>query len=143
MKMQEFVAKYCQDILDDYKNHTGDFSDVQDYDAIIEDEDGNHIKVIYIDGEPVDIEDMFSMDDEDFQGYHKNLPSAMEVRKKYLSRFKILLGVDVLLATLNDMKAEIAKTMRYSELYKEYINDQNTGDEEGSAVERELYLGKW
>ena len=143
MKLPEFLKVYCQDILERYRSGNVGDEEVKNYDDIIQDEDGNDIKVVYIDGEPVDIEEFFSNDDTDFYALYNHLPSAMEIRAKYLSRFEILLGADALRVVLMEMQEELEKTARNAELYKEYINDQNTADEEGSAMERRLYSGEW
>lgn len=95
MTFLEFVSAYCGDILRNYikvdtilKNT--DFS----YDGIIEDNDGNEIKVVFVDNDPknyIPIEEILVTLREDFIKAHPD-PKALATYDNYISRVERCFG---------------------------------------------------
>lgn len=109
MYIHGFIEKYCKDLIADFKQKSAliDFSDCQ-YDDIIEDESGAKTPVVYIDGNPVPVQDFFALDRKDFIAAY-NTPSAGEIYDQYLDSYIILEGEDALNAIQNAIKAENAR----------------------------------
>lgn len=140
--MREFKKKYCSDLIERAKELANSEFITKDYDDIIEDDYGDPVKVLYAGGETINLDDMFGMDDADYAATYKS-QEALELRKKYLSQFVIIEGLDILNYVSKQMEDELAKINRSYELQKEFENDNSQPDEEGSAVSRALYSGRW
>lgn len=103
MKIYEFMAQYCQDIVNDVKTKKTmiDLSEFP-YDEIIKDDNGNEVCVIYIDSMPVPIMDVISMSKDDFLNAYK-YPHSAECFENYVSNLEILEGTDAINKVRNDI----------------------------------------
>jgi hypothetical protein len=91
MMIDEFVREYCKDIVSESKKKKiVDELDLT-YDELIE-EDGESIAVIWDNGNAIDIQDIFLLDECDFE---KAYPGSLEAYRNYRSNFIILNGMEV------------------------------------------------
>ena len=112
MKIYEFIAKYCQDLVDanNLKKEVFDFSEFI-HDDVITDITGAKVPIIYIEGEPVPIADIITMAREDFVKTYK-MASAGEMYDNYISTLSMLEGEEV----INHVRNTIAEEQRQLEL---------------------------
>lgn len=115
MNLQEFIERYCVDIVSRIKDEYGlSINDnFLEYDDIIKAEDGTKIKVVYANTQAINVEDIISLQEEDFLKVYKT-PDAMELREKYLSNYIILKGEDA----LNEFRSKLLREKREIDEYK-------------------------
>lgn len=141
MKIGEFLKVYCQDIMDLYNKYKDSNILSKDYDEIIEDEDGNPIKVVWADSIPIDIEDFFSIDEEEFSIRYPG-PTALKVREQYLKQFKIVEGFEAFFEELLEVQKYKKQVEDNAVLYGEVVSNATAvSPEEGSDVVGRLYPG--
>lgn len=141
MRISEFIQKYCKDIMDLYEKYKNSDIIAKDYDEIITDDDGNQIKVVWCDGIPIDIEDFFSIDEEEYNNRYPT-PNALKVREQYLKQFKIVEGFEAFYEELTAIQNEKAKLENDVQLYGEVVSNASVVSvEEGSDVVGRLYPG--
>lgn len=116
MKIFEFIDKFCQDLVQAQKERAAliDLSEFP-HDGFIHDVSGAKVPCILIDGESVPVNDIFSMDVEDFVKAWK-LPSARKEYTNYMSLVTVLEGEDVINRVRNQMEAEKARLSQDVEL---------------------------
>lgn len=141
MRISEFIQKYCKDIMDLYEKYKNSDIIAKDYDEIITDDDGNQIKVVWCDGVPIDIEDFFSIDEEEYTHRYPT-PNALKVREQYLKQFKIVEGFEAFYEELTAIQSEKAKLENDVQLYGEVVSNASVVPvEEESDVVGRLYPG--
>lgn len=124
MNINDFMEKYCQDILkdDDILSmlNEDDFS----YDVIRKDpETGKEIKYVVDDkGIEIPILDILEMEEEDFVNYYRT-PESLAMYRQYLSNFKISYGEDILLELRNNIQKQNERINRF----KQIRDDLNCG----------------
>lgn len=110
MKMDEFINKYCKEILQEASKKRKLLEDSQlTFDDKIE-KDGELVRVIYAeDGTDIDIEDIFAF--KDAAAFSKRYPgeAALKARNRYLDMFTILMGKDLLDQYQRQIEAERAR----------------------------------
>lgn len=96
MKIYDFIAQYCQDIVKDAaeKRKLVDLSEFP-YDEI-KMVKGVAVPIVYIDGVEVPIRDFLMLQRRDFIFQYQSLPSAGECYDNYLENFTILEGEQAL-----------------------------------------------
>lgn len=101
MRIFEFIDKYCQDLIRKRKEQSK-LIDLTEFphDAVIKDNDGEDVPVVYIDSESVPISDILTLDKADFV-YAWKLPSAANVYTEYMNLMEILEGEEVLFKVRN------------------------------------------
>jgi hypothetical protein len=117
VKIGEFIDTYCKDIVEKAKKVKEVLDDLDfSYDAVVEGQDGEKIKVIYAEDQTeIPIQDILSLSDLDFRRtYHGT--SSYEAYKSYLSNFIILEGEEVLNQIRNEIQRSREKIERYSAL---------------------------
>lgn len=141
MKIGEFLKKYCSDIMELYEKYKDSDILSKDYDEIIEDEDGYPIKVVWAGSIPIDIEDFFSIDEEEFAERYPG-PEALKVREQYLRQFKIVEGFEAFFEELLAIQKEKEKIENDAVMYGEVVSSAAAiPTEEGSDVVGRLYPG--
>lgn len=109
MFIHGFIEKYCKDLIIKKSQAKSFFiDDTYPNDDIIPDDDGNLVPVVYIDANPVPVQDFFGMDKADFIHAY-NYPSAAREYDNYLQNFEILEGPEALAITRNRIAAEIRR----------------------------------
>lgn len=137
-----FEEKYCKDILDEVNSYKRIDDSTTDYDEIIDSPNGDgKICVIYAGNDTIDIEDMFTIDEEEFKHrYPSN--EAWEAREKYRARFKITEGIELFEEELKALQEETKRISEDAKLYREMSNSvAAVSDEEGSDISRRLFAG--
>jgi hypothetical protein len=106
MKIFQFIAEYCQDLVEESRRAKSliDLSEFP-HDGFAEDVEGNKVPVVYIDGESVPVSDFFTMDKSDFVNIWK-LPNAGNTYDEYTSVMEILEGAEALNRIRNTILAE-------------------------------------
>lgn len=141
MKIGEFLKVYCKDIMDLYEKYKNSDILSKDYDEIIEDDDGNPIKVVWAGNIPIDIEDFFSIDAEEFSARYPG-PEALKVREQYLKQFKIVEGFEAFFEELLAVQEEKKKIEQDAVMYGEVVSSAAAiPAEEGADVVGRLYPG--
>lgn len=92
MRIYTFIEEYCGDILEAAKirRQTIDLTEFP-YDELVTDNEGKQYPAINIDGVLVPINDIFTMEKEDFVR-EWNLPSAGECYTNYMDNMDVLEG---------------------------------------------------
>lgn len=92
MFIYTFIEQYCQDIMTDVRarKQTIDLTEFP-YDEMITDSEGKKYPAINIDGVFVPINDIFTMERDDFVKEWK-LPSALESYNNYMANMDVLEG---------------------------------------------------
>lgn len=117
MNINEFMEKYCQDILKDDNIlsllEEEDFS----YDVIRKDPDtGKDIKYVVDEkGIEIPIYDILEMEEEDFKNYYRT-PESFAMYKQYLSNFKITYGEDIILELRNNIQKQNERINRFRQI---------------------------
>lgn len=142
MLISEFITVYCEDIMRMVDEAEAKGLLTKNYDAIIEDDDGNLIKVVYAGQTPINIEDIMCGDIDEFSYLYPG-EEALATYHEYRSHYTILEGLDAIMEELFAMQREREKIENNFELYKELLNDTTVSDEEGSELQRRLYSGGW
>lgn len=94
MVLKDFIENFCNDIVTESVRR-GDTS-IFTYDAVITDDSGNSIKVIYDDDDnAIDIEDIIGLTSEEFLMKY-NFKSALSAMQKYLSAYQLLTPKEML-----------------------------------------------
>lgn len=137
-----FEEKYCLDILKEVASYKRIDDEVADYDAIIDNPNGDgKICVIYAGNDVIDIEDMFTIDEAEFT-YRYPSKEAWEAREAYRARFKITEGVELFEEELHALQKETQRIAEDAQLYKEMSKSvAAVSDEEGSNLSRRLFAG--
>lgn len=116
MKILEFVEKYCADIVQNFK----DSSNLIDWTILPYDEkleiDGKMTPVVYIDSQPVQVQDFVAMEKSEFTREHPT-PSAGEAFDNYIDGLEIIEGPEFLTYLQNKMRAAAKKVEDDSEAY--------------------------
>lgn len=96
MRIYAFAEIYCQDIIDNQKKLAAlvDLSEFP-HDDIIDDDDGNKIPVVFVDGNAIPISDFITMDRDDFLVIYKT-QGCPEAFDNYVSALTILEGEEAL-----------------------------------------------
>lgn len=96
MKIFEFIAEYCQDLVEKFRQEKSliDLSEFA-HDAIIKDEEGTDIPVVCVDGHNIPVSDFLSLDKTDFTAVWKT-PGCAEAYDNYISALEILEGEEAL-----------------------------------------------
>lgn len=104
MYIQEFILKYCQDILEECKAVQCLFDDEGlEYDYTITDINGQSVKVIQVDNLEIPILDIIGMDKPTFL-HNYNSPNSESVYDSYLESICFMCGPDALHLLRNKMK---------------------------------------
>lgn len=116
MMIFEFIAKYCQDLVDATKLKTS-LIDLGDYphDDVVTDAEGKPVPVCYVDGNSIPIADFFTMEKADFCNAWKT-PSAAEAYDNYIGALCILEGADVIYRIRNAIMSEAEELSKEVEL---------------------------
>lgn len=112
MRIFQFIAEYCADIVDSVKKEKAliDFSEFA-HDAVITDAEGTKIPVVCVDGHDIPVADFLSLDKKDFASVWKT-PACLEAYDNYISALEILEGEEALSRI---RKAIAAESKRLSE----------------------------
>ena len=131
MKLQEFINKYCQHILEKRKEMENNGLVHRDYDREIFDDNGDLIKVLDVGDYTIPVDDVFDLPDED---YEKRYPGqeAAEARRLYLKGFVVIEGEELLHEIENSVRKTTTKINEYAQMFKEFIYDTNKLDKKGS-----------
>lgn len=96
MKIFEFIAEFCQDLVNKSKQEK-ELIDLNEFahDDVITDAEGNKIPVVCVDGLSIPVGDFLSMDKSDFVSVWKT-PGCSEAYDNYISALEILEGEEAL-----------------------------------------------
>jgi len=96
MRIYAFIEKYCQDIVENQKKLASliDLSEFP-HDDVIDDEEGNKIPVVFVDGNAIPISDFMTLDRDDFLAVYKT-QGCPEAFDNYVSALTILEGEEAL-----------------------------------------------
>lgn len=116
MKIKEFERLYCQDILE-RKARANELLDCGGlpYDGLAYDEEGKQYKVVYAPDEDIRLEDILSLDRENFRKEYPN-PKTLAVYDRYMESIITEEGVDVLIRIRNRMREEAERISNYEEI---------------------------
>lgn len=111
MKIYEFIAKYCADLVEE-ANSAKELIDLAGFahDGLETDDSGKQVPVVYFDNTYAPVMDFFVLDKDDFVVVHKS-PSAGEVYDNYVSALDIVEGADVVAYVRNRLLAERDRIM--------------------------------
>lgn len=107
MKLDEFIAKHCRDIVAEYGSKSSSIMDSFDlpYDDEIEDDSGELMKVIYCGTTYIPIGDILTTTREDFARMYPDF-ECRELRDKYVDSLIMLEGEDAIKHIRNAMARE-------------------------------------
>lgn len=96
MKIYTFVEQYCQDIVDAQRKKAAlvDLSEFP-HDDVIDDDEGNKIPVVFVDGNAIPVSDFITLDRADFLAVYTT-QSCGEAFDNYVSALTILEGEEAL-----------------------------------------------
>lgn len=119
MYIQEFIGKYCRDLLQTNKMERSmyDIGDELEYDHIVYDIDNKPIRVIQIDNLEVPVMDIILMDKESFLHCYK-APHAEVIYDNYLQSLSFLHGEEALAYLRNKIKEETDKLNKECEMIR-------------------------
>lgn len=101
MTLKDFIEANCDDIITE-SIRRGDTS-IFTYDAVITNDDGNNVKVIYDDdNNAIEIEDITGLSTEEFLAKY-NFKSAHSAMQKYLSAYQLLSPKEMLASLQNEI----------------------------------------
>ena len=106
MNIFQFIADYCQDLVEESKTKKAliDFNEFP-HDTIVHDAEGNPIPVVVVDSFDIPVSDFLSLDRIDFLSAWKT-PNAGEAFDNYISALEILEGEDALSRIRKTIAAE-------------------------------------
>lgn len=96
MRMYAFIEQYCQDIVDAQRKRAA-LVDLAEFphDDVIDDEEGNKIPVVFVDGNAIPVSDFITLDKSDFLSVYKT-QGCPEAFDNYVSALTILEGEEAL-----------------------------------------------
>ena len=116
MRIYEFIAKYCQDLVSNHKvAKTLMALDGLPRDEVVEDDEGNLVPVVLVDGNAIPIADFITMDRVDFLLTWTS-PGAPEAFDNYVSALSILEGEEALSRIRNAIFREMERLQQDVEL---------------------------
>lgn len=120
MNIKEFALLHCKDTLRraEREEEVFDISGFS-FDAIIQDEDGAKIPVLYTLSHQVPLMDVLSMGRADFEKIWPQ-KECLDMYDTYVSTLTILEGEDALFAIRNRLRAEQLRIAEYDALIPEY-----------------------
>ena len=119
MRIFQFIDEYCADIIKQVaeKKSLIDMSEFP-HDEIITDAEGRKFPAILVDGVPIPINDLFTMERADFIK-EWNLPSAAEAFDNYLSNIEILEGAEAVAQVRVALQTEMSRIAHDAAAYSE------------------------
>ncbi len=117
MYIQEFIQKYCRDLLhsNSVEKSMFGFNDDLEYDYIIYDVDGAPVRVIQVDNLEIPITDIIQLEKEDFLKYYSS-PHAEEAYDNYLNSIDFLFGEEAVFYLRNQIKQATEKLKKECEM---------------------------
>lgn len=116
MRIYEFIAQYCQDLVSKNKvAKTLMALDGLPRDEVMEDDEGTLIPVVLVDGNQIPVADFITMDKDDFLNIWKS-PGAEEAFDNYVSALSILEGEEALSRIRNAIVMERERLQQDVEL---------------------------
>lgn len=116
MLIHEFIAEYCQDIVETYTATHSKLLDSFDlpYDDEIEDDSGELMKVVYCGEKAIPINDILSMSKSDFARVYPDF-ECRDLYDKYIESLVMLEGEDALNHIRSVLDQERQRIKEFSE----------------------------
>lgn len=116
MRIFEFIDKYCADLVEK-RNKLAALINLEEFphDDVIDDDDGNKIPVVIVDGNPIPVADFLTLDKSDFLAVYRT-QGCEEAFENYVSALVILEGEEALSKIRNMILRETARLEQDADL---------------------------
>lgn len=116
MRIYEFIDKYCSDLVEK-RNKMAALVNLEEFphDDVVDDDDGNKVPVVLVDGNAIPVADFLTMDKADFLSVYKT-QGCEEAFDNYVSALVILEGEEALSRIRNMILREAQRLEEDAEL---------------------------